>query len=177
MPDKLTPKQKLFCLEYLKDLNATRSALDAGYSEKTAEVIGWENLRKPLIADYIQKKNQERFDNLESEGKKVIYELALVGFSDIKDYVDIDEEGCVKCKSIEEMKNTRVISSVKEKRTIRQSPGESEDMILDNTFEFKMHDKMKALEGLAKHYGLYKDDINLKTGPIVIKMSKEDEDI
>lgn len=34
---KLTPKQEMFCLEYLKDLNATQAAIRANYSEKTAQ--------------------------------------------------------------------------------------------------------------------------------------------
>lgn len=41
----MTEKQKLFCEEYLIDLNATQAALRAGYSEKTAYSIGNENLK------------------------------------------------------------------------------------------------------------------------------------
>lgn len=37
---KLTPKQELFAKEYLIDLNATQSAIRAGYSEKTAAEQG-----------------------------------------------------------------------------------------------------------------------------------------
>ncbi len=50
----LTPKQKIFCEEYVVDWNATRAAIAAGYSENSAKVIGHENLTKPYIADYIQ---------------------------------------------------------------------------------------------------------------------------
>jgi phage terminase small subunit len=46
----LTPKQEHFVEEYLIDLNATRAALAAGYSEKTARSTGAENLTKPDIA-------------------------------------------------------------------------------------------------------------------------------
>lgn len=49
----LTVKQKAFADEYIKCGNATKAAKKAGYSEKTAEVIGYENLRKPEIAAYI----------------------------------------------------------------------------------------------------------------------------
>jgi phage terminase small subunit len=45
----LTPKQERFVAEYLIDLNATRAALAAGYSEKTARSMGAENLTKPDI--------------------------------------------------------------------------------------------------------------------------------
>lgn len=51
---KLTPKQQRFVEEYLIDLNATQAAIRAGYSEKTAKVIGSENLSKPDIAEAIK---------------------------------------------------------------------------------------------------------------------------
>lgn len=50
---KLTPKQKAFCQYYIETLNATESAIRAGYSEHTACAIGTENLRKPNIRLYI----------------------------------------------------------------------------------------------------------------------------
>jgi phage terminase small subunit len=50
----LTPKQKIFCEEYIVDWNATRAAKVAGYSEKTAYSIGSENLSKPEIQAYIE---------------------------------------------------------------------------------------------------------------------------
>ena len=49
----LTPKQKAFADEYLRCGNATEAARKAGYSAKTAEVIGCENLKKPNISEYI----------------------------------------------------------------------------------------------------------------------------
>ena len=60
----MTEKQKLFCEEYLIDLNATQAALRAGYSEKTAYSIGNENLKKPEIQEYIQKRLKEKEDAL-----------------------------------------------------------------------------------------------------------------
>lgn len=58
----LTPKQQRFVEEYLIDLNATQAAIRAGYSEKTAAVIGAENLIKPNIAKAIQEA-QEKLSN------------------------------------------------------------------------------------------------------------------
>ncbi|WP_273950134.1 terminase small subunit [Leuconostoc mesenteroides] len=52
---KLTPKQKRFADEYIKTGNATQSAIEAGYSKKTAAVIATENLIKPNIKAYIEK--------------------------------------------------------------------------------------------------------------------------
>ena len=52
---KLTPKQKRFADEYIKTGNATQSAIEAGYSKRTAAVIATENLIKPNIKAYIEK--------------------------------------------------------------------------------------------------------------------------
>lgn len=57
MENKLTPKQKKFCDYYIQTGNATESAIKAGYSKRTAAVIGNENLMKPYIANYIKSKS------------------------------------------------------------------------------------------------------------------------
>ncbi|MGZ5799292.1 MAG: terminase small subunit, partial [Burkholderiaceae bacterium] len=54
MDKELTAKQSRFVDEYLIDLNATQAAIRAGYSQKTAQEIGSENLSKPIIAAAIQ---------------------------------------------------------------------------------------------------------------------------
>ena len=55
----LTPKQERFVEEYLIDLNATQSAIRAGYSEKTAEQQGYQLLQKTSVLKAIEEaKNQ-----------------------------------------------------------------------------------------------------------------------
>ena len=61
---KLTPKESKFVQEYILTRNATQAAKNAGYSEKTAGVIGYENLKKPHINEAIKaecKKMEEAF--------------------------------------------------------------------------------------------------------------------
>ena len=60
---KLTAKQRRFVQEYLIDLNATQAAIRAGYSRKTAGVIGVENLKKP----YIRRAIDERLKQIDEE--------------------------------------------------------------------------------------------------------------
>ena len=57
---KLTSKQELFCLEYLIDLNATKAAMRAGYSESSAYSIAGENMKKPEIIEKIAELKAER---------------------------------------------------------------------------------------------------------------------
>ena len=56
---KLTPKQQAFADYYIQTGNATESAIKAGYSQKTAKETGYENLTKPHLQQYIEKKQKE----------------------------------------------------------------------------------------------------------------------
>lgn len=73
----LTPKQERFVAEYLKDGNATRAAIAAGYSEKTARSTGAENLTKPDIAAAIAKAQSERTERTKIDIDYVIQRLAV----------------------------------------------------------------------------------------------------
>lgn len=81
----LTRKQKKFCHEYLVDLNAANAAIRAGYSKKTARVIGCENLTKPHIAEYIAKLlNKEENENIAT------LDETLEFFTDVMRDEDVD---------------------------------------------------------------------------------------
>lgn len=59
---KLSIKQKRFADEYIISGNATKSAIEAGYSKKTAESIGSRLLRNVKVSEYISKRAQEVFE-------------------------------------------------------------------------------------------------------------------
>jgi phage terminase small subunit len=58
--DKLSEKEKQFSEHYITSLNATKAAMAAGYSEKTAHVQGCQVLGRPRVQSYITKKMLER---------------------------------------------------------------------------------------------------------------------
>ena len=80
---KLTAKQERFVEEYLVDLNATRAAIRAGYSENTAAAVGCENLTKPNIADALAAAFSARSQRTEITQDMVVAELASIGFAEI----------------------------------------------------------------------------------------------
>jgi len=87
MKKQLTRKQEMFVKEYLIDLNATQAAIRAGYSKKTAEIIGFENLRKPNIADAIQIALDKR-----SEKTGITAEYVLQGIQKVIEDCDTAEK-------------------------------------------------------------------------------------
>lgn len=56
---KLTVKQQKFVDEYIKTGSSTQAAINAGYSKKSAQQIGAENLLKPLISQKIREQMEE----------------------------------------------------------------------------------------------------------------------
>lgn len=69
---KLTTKQKKFCDEYIKSGNAKQSAIKAGYSPKTAYSIGNENLNKPELKAYIEKRLKQLESKKIGDAKEVL---------------------------------------------------------------------------------------------------------
>ena len=82
----MTEKQKKFCTEYLISLNATQSAINAGYSKATAYSIGHENLSKPEIKDYVKIRIDKALeaDNITLR-KRIVDELRIIAFDPLAD--------------------------------------------------------------------------------------------
>jgi phage terminase small subunit len=90
MKRKLTPKQTLFIKEYMIDKNATQAAIRAGYSAKTAEVIGFENLRKPKIKEKIDCELATEAERLGITRQRVLDEMARCAFFDVRKLFNAD---------------------------------------------------------------------------------------
>lgn len=143
---KLTAKQQRFCDEYLLDLNATQAAIRAGYSEKTARVIACENLTKPYIQEYIEKRMAEKEKALIADQNEVMKYLTAVMRREKTDSVVVTLNKEVS-KYIPDENGTMRKQTVKEEvPQIVQIPAQ-------------LRDANKAAELLGKAYGIYTDKI------------------
>lgn len=127
---KMTAKQMRFCDEYLIDLNATQAAIRAGYSEKNARNIASENLAKPNIKEYIDKRMAEKESKLIADQDEVLKYLTSVLRGETQSEVVVVEG---------------VGMGISEARTMQKAPDEKE--------------RLRAAELLGKRYGLYKENI------------------
>lgn len=93
----LTPKQARFVQEYLIDLNATQAAIRAGYSEKTAVVIGAQNLTKLNIANEIAKAQGQIAERASIDAVKVLKQLEDIATCDPNEIVQARRECCRYC--------------------------------------------------------------------------------
>ncbi|HCR2156153.1 TPA: terminase small subunit [Enterobacter asburiae] len=82
---KLTDKQELFAREYLKDLNATQAAIRAGYSEKTAKQVGYENLTKPHVLELVAELKAQRIEQTGIDAAYVLRRLTEIDQMDVLD--------------------------------------------------------------------------------------------
>lgn len=163
----LTKKQKIFVDEYLIDLNATQAAIRAGYSTETAAVIGCENLIKPNIKSSIDKALAERSKRTGVNADRIILELAKIAFVNPTDVINMDE---ATVRGDANRDDTAAISSVKVK-TIPTEDGNITER------EVKTYDKIKALELLGKHTGMFTDKFKIEGAiPVVIHDDLDDED-
>ena len=147
----MTMKQKRFIEEYLIDLNATQAAIRAGYSPATAKDIGCENLAKPNIRAHIDRAMAERSKRTGVNADRVVQELAKIAFVNATEVID-PKTATVREDALPE--DTAAIQSVKVK-TFGEDGLER---------EIKMADKLKALEMLGRHLGMFKDKLELSGG-------------
>ena len=91
--EKLTPKQAMFCKEYLVDLNATQAAIRSNYSKKTAGRIGQQNLQKVDIQAEIQKMMDKRSNKVEISADYVLKNIKEIGERCMQEEPVLDFEG------------------------------------------------------------------------------------
>ena len=173
---KLTPKQIRFVDEYLVDFNATQAAIRAGYSKKTAAFIGAENLKKPKIAEEIARRQKDLQRRTEVTQDRVVKELARVAFADASDYVCVEtltyenEDGTVSPIQVVSPKDTDTLSDDQRAAIASIKQGA-------NGVEVKLCDKIKALELLGRHIGMFSDKLSLSGadgGPLTFRWEGKD---
>ena len=136
---KLTDKQKRFVDEYLVDLNATAAARRAGYKDPN---IGRQLITKNNVSAEIQKRQARLRGKLEITQERVLEELAAIAFANGTDFATINRNGLVRLVPTDDLPEDKkkAVASIKEGQY---------------GTEVKLHDKVKALELLGKHLGVF----------------------
>lgn len=145
MAKKLTAKQKAFVSEYLVDLNATAAAIRAGYSEKSARKVGSDTLAKPHVQAAIEEALAERRERVEVTQDQVVAELARIAFSNPRDVMEWGPGG-VRLRPSSELTPDQAAIVAEVSETASQNGG---------SLRLKTHDKVRALELLGKHLGMF----------------------
>lgn len=156
----LTPKQKIFADEYLIDLNATRAykvAYPKVKKDESARVNGSKLLTNANVMVYIEKRMKDRVQRTEVTQDRVLQELARLGFFDIRrlfddtgkplDITGLDNETAACIAGLEVM-------------DVYEGAGEDKEFV-GYIKKYKLLDKLRALELLGRHLGMWNDKVQL----------------
>lgn len=146
----MTEKQKIFANEYLIDLNATRAyrvAYPSVKKDETARANGSRLLTNANVAAYIAERMKERQERTEITQDRVVEELAAIALARMDNYAEI--------------KNNRVL--IKDSAEFTEMQARAIGGIKQGKFgiEVKLNDKLKALELLGRHLGMFRDKLEV----------------
>ncbi|MCC3159693.1 terminase small subunit [Hymenobacter sp. 15J16-1T3B] len=139
----LTPKQELFCLEYLKDLNGTQAAIRAGYAKESAQEQASRLLSNAMVAARVHEQMQARAERVQVDADWVLTRLVMVA------------ERCA----------TPGPKLVMTMAGLQQA---KDPVTGEGIFEFDAIGANKALELIGKHVGLFEKHNKQKNGEVHI---------
>jgi phage terminase small subunit len=164
----MNPRQQRFVQEYLVSLNATKAAIAAGYSERSAHVHGCKLLKEPKVAAEIAVQQRAAADRAGISVDRVIQELARIAFANMEDFarfggdaVDLVDSGSL---------TREQLAAVAELGQTASKYG--------NSVRFKLHDKIRAVELIGKHLGMFVDrhTVAAEGGGFKLEIHMGDED-
>lgn len=178
---ELPEKQRIFVAEYLKDFNATRAALAAGYSKNTAVEQGSRLLRNVNVQNEVKRQTEVLFDSIGLTTQRILMEYMKIAHADINDYLTFGQ------KEVPVMKDGKPVLDSTGKpvtKTINyvdfKESSEVDTSLISEVKQgkdgvsIKLHDKMKALDTLAKYMHLIVDNVNLQQNNIIIKLEDDE---
>jgi len=146
----LSERADRFCLEYVKDLNATRAALRAGYSRKTAYSQAYRLLKNVGVRRRLKKLIDRRAQRSMVKAEDVLEELRRLGFSCPAEFASFGPKG-VKLKDSSKL-SPEQLAAVAEVAQVDGPAGR-------RNIRLKFHDKVAALRLLGEHLGVFKKDL------------------
>lgn len=157
----LTPKQWRFVNEYLVDFNGKQAACRAGYAKRSAASSASRLLAQPEVIQGIRLRQSEQERRHLVTQEAVVKELAAVGFASLKDVCSWND-GHLAMVDSHELTDAQAASIAEITETVTSRGG---------TVRVKQHSKLKALEMLAKHVGLYEPQVEMREGQDLEELS------
>lgn len=158
---KLTEKQKRFADYYIETGNATESAIQAGYSKRTAKEIGSENLTKPHVKSYVDEKLEKIADKRIMKAKEALELLTAIGRGEMTEELYIPtESGIERIEKKPDIRDRQKAIESLLKRYHLSKNDELKDDKLQAEIDF-IREKTKLLQGEKKDTSLL--DVLLET--------------
>lgn len=155
----MTPKQKTFVAEYLKNgFNATRAAISAGYSEATAYSQGPRLLENVEIKRAIANKTEKAMAKIDFSVDRTLEYVARMAFFDPADL--FEDDGSLKRIQDISPEARSVIAGLEVSDIWDSSEGEQKS-IIGLLKKVKLSDRKGALDMLMRYHSLYRDKVEI----------------
>lgn len=157
--DKLTDKQQLFCLYYVRCFNATKAYMKAyKCTYDSAAAHGYEMLKRKEITKQINELKQNKLNRALIKEDDIFQKYMDIAFSDMTDYVNFKDDKLYLLDS-------------------SQVDGTLIDEISTGKMgtKIKLVDRMKALEWLAKHMNMATEEQKLKFEYMKLRIKVDDD--
>ena len=160
MASKTLARYTRFAQEYVIDLNGTRAAVAAGYAENSAPEQASRLLNNRKVAAIINGLKTKRATKLELTDQKVAEELSRMAFSNMADYMRIDEDGKPTGLDLDQITRDQAAAIQEISEDATGGSGDGERKLIIRT-KFKLADKGRALELLGRHLGMFQDNVKI----------------
>jgi len=148
---------KRFADKYFETLNAKDSAIYANFSEDTAKQIGYNLLQREDVQEYLSDLKKEYAEKSGISKERILNEYKKIAFSDLRDFLTVD--GGLKDISDIDDDCAGALESLESFDEVTRD-GEK----LGTNRKIKLHNKLRALDALSKHLGLFEKD-NIQKQP------------
>ena len=166
MPQLKNPQWEQFANEYLRLKNATKAAIAAGYSPRSAYTTGSRlRLENVEISSRIAELQAEQSLRTQIDADKVLLELAKPALANAADIIDF-ETGGVRADASRE--DTAAIQSVRVKTTRSPDGGVTVER------EVRLLDKNASIAHAMRHFGMFDDKNRENQTPVEIVLSWAD---
>lgn len=158
----LNDKQRAFCEYYVGNYNIKLSAIKAGYTPKSAHVVGWKLRQDPDVNRYLAWLKLQVGMECHVRAVEVIDHYIRIAFSDITDFIEV--------------KKTKLGGKTLSLVDLDKMDGQLIKRVAQNTnggVSIEMHDKIKALEKLEQYFDVMPKDWKQKIEERKLELAKE----
>lgn len=151
--DRLNPRHKRFCEEYLLDLNGSAAYKRAGYraTDEAARRNASRLLTNADVQEYISELKAQQSSRTSITADRVLQEYARIAFSNLTDVVTFNQQG-LDLKDSQQLPDDVKAAIASVTVVVTENEGGT-----TRKHSVRMHDKLKALDYIGNYLGLNKD--------------------
>ena len=150
----LSDKEQRFVSEYCRDGNATRAAIRAGYSVKTAAQAGYRLVHKSSVAEAIAKGQSRLLQHADMTAEEIMSRLSMLARADMSDVAEWDDDSFRLYPSAEtDTRPIKKLSVLKTTSRTRRKDGTETETVTERR-SVELNDQRQALKTLAELLGL-----------------------